>query len=84
MKKTREKFLAVLLTFAMLFGSSLTVIAEEIECKDLNVNDVRTEGDSIILSQEVNNDRHAGTDSSSHYIKIIRASSGEIFEKRGM
>ena len=57
MKKTREKFLAVLLTFAMLFGSSLTVIAEEIECKDLNVNDVLTEGDSIILSQEVNNDR---------------------------
>lgn len=52
MKKTREKFLAVLLTFAMLFGSSLTVIAEEIECKDLNVNDVLTEGDSIILSQE--------------------------------
>lgn len=83
MKKTREKFLAVLLTFAMLFGSSLTVIAEEIECKDLNVNDVLTEGDSIILSQEVNNDWHAGTDSSSHYIKIIRASSGEIFEKRG-
>ena len=48
MKKTREKFLAVLLTFAMLFGSSLTVIAEEIECKDLNVNDVLTEGEIMI------------------------------------
>ena len=58
MKKTR-KLLATLLTFAMLFGSSMTVFADEIECKNLNVNNVLTEGDSIILSQEVKDDRYA-------------------------
>ena len=83
MKKTRKKFLAVFMAFTMLFGSSMTVFAEEIECNALNVNDVLTEGDSIILSQEVNDDRRAGTDSSYHYIKIIGASSGEIFEGEG-
>ena len=59
MKKTTRKLLATLLTFAMLFGSSMTVFADEIECKNLNVNDVLTEGDSIILSQEVKDDRYA-------------------------
>lgn len=78
MKKTRKKFLAVLLTFAMLFSSSLTVIAEEIECKDLNVNAVLTDEDSIVLSKEVNDDYRNST-SQFHSIKIIGASSGEIF-----
>ena len=80
MKKTTRKLLATLLTFAMLFGSSLTVIADEIECSALNTGDVLTEGDSIILSQEVKDDRSAYNQSAWHRIKIIGASSGDIVE----
>ena len=79
MKKTR-KLLATLLTFAMVFGSSLTVFADEIECRELNVNAVLTEGDSIILSQEVKDDPRAYNMNARHSIKIIGASSGDIVE----
>lgn len=78
MKKTRKKLLAVFMAFTMLFGSSMTVFAREIECEELNINDILTDEDSIILSQEVKDDLSAYNANTLHSIKIFGASSGDI------
>lgn len=45
MKKTRKKLLAVLLAFTMLFGSSMTVFAQEYEWDDLLIGQELYDGD---------------------------------------
>lgn len=51
MRRAR-KILATLLTFAMLFGSSLTVFAEEYEWKDLIEGQELHNGDKIIVTEK--------------------------------
>ena len=47
MKKTRKKLLAVLLAFTMLFGSSMTVFAQEYEWDELQEDTILQNGDTI-------------------------------------
>ena len=49
MKKTTRKLLAVLLAFTMLFGSSMTVFAQEYEWDDLFIGQELYDGDQIIV-----------------------------------
>lgn len=50
MKKTRKKLLAVLLAFTMLFGSSMTVFAQDYEWGNLIGGQTLTDQDAIIWS----------------------------------
>ena len=47
MKKTKRKLLAVLLAFTMLFGSSMTVFAQDYEWRDLIEGQTLTDQDAI-------------------------------------
>ena len=47
MKKTTRKLLAVLLVFTMLFGSSMTVFAQEYNWSDLQEGTILQNGDTI-------------------------------------
>lgn len=59
MRRAR-KILATLLTFAMLFGSSLTVFAEEYEWKDLIEGQELHNGDKIIVTEETVQEKWIG------------------------
>ena len=50
MKKIKRKLLAVLLTFAMLFGSSMTVFAQDYEWQNLQVGNEVQNGDTISVT----------------------------------
>ena len=50
MKKIKRKLLAVLLTFAMLFGSSMTVFAQDYEWQNLQVGNELQNGDTISVT----------------------------------
>ena len=53
MKKTRKKLLAVLLAFTMLFGSSMTVFAQEYEWDELQEDTILQNGDTISVTDYV-------------------------------
>lgn len=50
MKKTTRKLLAVLLVFTMLFGSSMTVFAQEYNWSDLQEGTILQNGDTISVT----------------------------------
>ena len=52
MKKTRKKLLAVLLAFTMLFGSSMTVFAQEYEWDELQEDTILQNGDTISVTYD--------------------------------
>lgn len=52
MKKTRKKLLAVLLAFTMLFGSSMTVFAQEYNWSDLQEGTILRNGDTISVTYD--------------------------------
>ena len=52
MKKTTRKLLAVLLAFTMLFGSSMTVFAQEYEWNELREGTILQNGDTISVTYD--------------------------------
>ncbi|MDY4844381.1 MAG: hypothetical protein SO154_09965 [Prevotella sp.] len=52
MKKTRKKLLAVLLAFTMLFGSSMTVFAQEYNWNELREGIILQNGDTISVTYD--------------------------------
>ena len=52
MKKTRKKLLAVLLAFTMLFGSSMTVFAQEYNWDDIREGTILQNGDTISVTYD--------------------------------
>ena len=50
MKKTKRKLLAVLLAFTMLFGSSMTVFAQDYEWDDIQEGTILQNGDTISVT----------------------------------
>ena len=52
MKKTRKKLLAVLLAFTMLFGSSMTVFAQEYNWNELREGIILRNGDTISVTYD--------------------------------
>lgn len=55
MKKTKRKLLAVLLAFTMLFGSSMTVFAQEYNWDELREGIILQNGDTISVTDYVRN-----------------------------
>lgn len=53
MRKTRKKLLAVLLAFTMLFGSSMTVFAQDYEWNELREGIILQNGDTISVTGHV-------------------------------
>lgn len=56
MKKTKRKLLAVLLAFTMLFGSSMTVFAQEYNWDDIREGIILQNGDTISVTDYVRGD----------------------------
>ena len=54
MKKTTRKLLAVLLAFTMLFGSSMTVFAQEYNWDDIREGIILQNGDTILKNKKLN------------------------------
>ena len=52
MKKTKRKLLAVLLAFTMLFGSSMTVFAQEYNWDELREGIILQNGDTISVTYD--------------------------------
>lgn len=85
MKKTRKKLLAVLLAFTMLFGSSMTVFAQEYEWKDIEEGKELQNGDTIVVTKEsINNDLYRGGGWVYFYVNDnpVTTPSGNFYELR--